>query len=81
MILSATPYIELLLGGSPLQLLHSLLFCINDYDTLVVLLIIKLLFILLYILKPKNQALTGITLVLPFILLRDVDFAMCLYDF
>ena len=44
---SETTNIRLLVGGLPLQFLHSLVFCIEDYDTFILLLFIKLLFMLL----------------------------------
>ena len=69
------------MGGFPLQLLHSFVFCIEDYDTFILLLLIKLLFMLLDVSESNRHAPNGIPGVLPFILLRDVEFAMGPSDF
>ena len=79
--MSETTYIGLLVGGLPLQLLNSLVFCIEDYYTLILLLLIKLLFMLLDVSDSNRHAPNGIPGVLPFILLRDVDFSMGPSDF
>ena len=79
--MSETTNIGLLVGGFPLQLLHSLVFCIEDYDTFILLLLIKLLLMLLDVSKYNRHAPNGIACVLPFILLRDVDFSMGPSDF
>ena len=74
--MSETTYIGLLVGGFPLQLLHSLVFYIEDYDIFILLLLIKLLFMLLDVSESNRHDPNGIPGVLPFILLRDADFAM-----
>ena len=79
--MSETTNIGLLVGGFPLQLLHSLVFCIEDYDTFILLLLIKLLFMVLYVSDSNRHNPNGIPGVLPFILLRDVEFAMGPSDF
>ena len=63
------------MGGFHLQLLHSLVFCIEDYDTFILLLFIKLLFMLLDVSESNRNAPNRIPGVLPFILLIDFDFA------
>ena len=68
--------IELFMYGFPLQLLHSLVFCIYDSDTLVLLLLIKYFFMLLSVSDPNHHSPSGIPRLLPFILLRDVSFSM-----
>ena len=71
----------LLVGRFPLKLLHSLVSCIKYYDTLVLLLLIKLLFVLVAVLDPNRHALAGFSCMLPFVLLRDVSFIVCPSDF
>ena len=70
-------YIGLLDDGSPLQLLHSLVFCIKDYFTLVLLLLIKLLFMLVDVSDPNLHAPDGMPRMTPLILFRDFAFIMC----
>ena len=79
--MSAIPYIGLLVGGLPLQLLHSLVFCIKYYNTLVLLLLIKICLMLFTVLKPSCHAPSGIPLLLPIIISRDVALSLCLSYF
>ena len=67
MLVSMVPYIGLLVGGLNLQLLHSLVFWIKFSDTLVLLLLIKLLFMLVTVSDPKCHAPSRMTHMLPFI--------------
>ena len=69
------------MGGFPLQLLHSLVLYIEDYDAFILLLLIKLLFMLLDVSESNRHDPNGIPGVLPFILLRYVHFAMGTSDF
>ena len=73
--MSESTYIGLLVGGFPLQLLHSLVFFIAKCDTFILLLLIQLLFMLLDVSESNRNAPNRIPGVLPFILLRDFDFA------
>ena len=73
---SLIPYIGLLVGVFPLQLLHSLVFLIKFSDILVLLLLIKILFLLVTVSDHNRHASYGMPHMLPFILLRCVSFAM-----
>ena len=68
---------RLLARGFPLCLLHSLVFCIKYYDTLVLILLIRRFFILLPVSDPNRHVPSGITQLPKFILLRDFAFSMC----
>ena len=65
------------MGGFPLQLLHSLVFLIKDYITLVLSLLIKLCLILFTVSDPSCHASYGTPLLLPFIMFREVAFSLC----
>ena len=64
------------MGGFPLQLLNYLVFCINDYSTMVLSLLIKHLFMLCNISDPNRHAPSGINFLFPSILLRDVALSL-----
>ena len=74
---SEITYIGLLVGELPLQLLHLLVFLIEDYDTFILLLLIKLLFMLVDVSDPNLHDPDGMPRMPPLILFRDFDFIMC----
>ena len=69
------------MGGFPLQLLHSLVFFIKIYITLLLSILIKLCLILCTISDPLFCDLSVIFILLPLILFSYVDFSFCPSDF
>ena len=76
MHVSKIPYIGLLVGDFPLQLIYSLYFCIKYYDTLLLLLLIKRWFVLVTVSDPLCHTSSGIPRLSPSILLRGGFFLL-----
>ena len=74
------PYIYLLLGGFPIELLHSILFWFNFPSTLVLLILPNIFILLFYVLEPNLHTPARRPQIPPFILLRAVDFYIRQYD-
>ena len=74
--MSAIPYVGLLFGGLPLHLLQILLICLIYSSTLVKYLLINLSLLLSILLVPNLQPPSGMPLVLPNILFKDVDLSL-----
>ena len=78
---SAMPYVGLLFGGFPLQLLQLLLVCFKYSSTLVISLLSDLSLLLSIVFDPNRHAPSGMPLVLPPVMFKDVALSLWPYDF
>ena len=69
------------MGGFPLKLLHSLVFWIEFYDTLVLLILIKLLIMLCTASANNYHTTARMPCMLPLIKFGEFALSMCPYDF